>query len=151
MIPSTDAIARRDGRQTAGVLQPSAARRSCVQPACSWSTTHRPAVNCYIKKRGRQLIIGAGALPTTILPTLKWRANTLSMLAEAANLIGDVQVCNAGTGVAHHADPGVLTYFLLSRSLPMPISSSEASNGSAALSPPMISFTGLHDRGVGRR
>ena len=60
----------------------------------------------YIKKEGNELVIGAGATHNDIANSSQAR-NTLSMLSEAANLIGDVQVRNKGTlgGSLAHADP----------------------------------------------
>jgi carbon-monoxide dehydrogenase medium subunit len=60
----------------------------------------------YIKKEGRHLIIGAGATHHDIA-TSELAANHLSMLCEAADLIGDMQVRNIGTigGSIAHADP----------------------------------------------
>jgi len=60
----------------------------------------------YIKKDGDQLIIGAGATHHD-LATSELARNHLSMLSEAADLIGDVQVRNMGTigGSIAHADP----------------------------------------------
>ncbi|MCB0559385.1 MAG: xanthine dehydrogenase family protein subunit M [Lewinellaceae bacterium] len=60
----------------------------------------------YIKKEGDSLVIGAGATHDDIANSEVAR-NTLSMLSEAANLIGDVQVRNKGTlgGSLAHADP----------------------------------------------
>ncbi len=60
----------------------------------------------YIKKEGNELVIGAGATHDDIAHSEVAR-NTLSMLSEAAGLIGDVQVRNKGTlgGSLAHADP----------------------------------------------
>lgn len=60
----------------------------------------------YIKKEGNSLLIGAGATHDDIANSDVAR-NFLSMLSEAADLIGDVQVRNKGTlgGSLAHADP----------------------------------------------
>ncbi|MCB0545976.1 MAG: xanthine dehydrogenase family protein subunit M [Phaeodactylibacter sp.] len=60
----------------------------------------------YIKKEGNELVIGAGATHDDIAHSQMAR-ETFSMLSEAADLIGDVQVRNKGTlgGSLAHADP----------------------------------------------
>ena len=60
----------------------------------------------YIKKEGNELVIGAGATHDDIAHSAAARS-TFSMLSEAADLIGDVQVRNKGTigGSLAHADP----------------------------------------------
>ena len=64
-----------------------------------------PELN-FIKKDGDQLVIGAGATHHKIASSDLVKG-TIGMLAEAADLIGDIQVRNMGTigGSLAHADP----------------------------------------------